>query len=161
MSKKDKPWEMPQWMKPFARFINNTGGNDIEDLFNDSDTTVQINAPRAIICVAVKSQVYLLQTLQENNLLKDTHRKAGILLPKDWFNLAVEAVVNKLPKKHGFTLFAFPFDKKGSMQYISNAKREDVIKMLKVWIAKAEEQNEHQSQTPTAQEPGSGNAKGL
>jgi hypothetical protein len=135
---KNKPWKIPQWMKPFCRFINNTGGNDIEDLMNDHDTTVQVNAPRAMICVAVKSQAHLLQTLQENNLLKDTRRKAGTLISKDWFDLAVEALTNKLPSNHGFALFTFPFDGKGPFHYMSNSKRDDVIAMLKCWIAQAE-----------------------
>ena len=132
-------------MKPFARFINNTGGNDIEDLVNDQDTTVQVNAPRAMICGAVKCQVSLLQTLQEHNLIKDTHRKAGRMFEKDWFDLSVEALANKLPSKHGFVLFAFPFDGKGNTRYISNAEREDVINMLKSWILQVEKQNEKEN----------------
>ena len=54
---------MPEWMRPFEKYIRNTGGNPIEELMNDHTTIVQVNAPRAMICVAVKSQIALLEEL--------------------------------------------------------------------------------------------------
>ena len=63
---------MPEWMKRYASLIVNTGGNNIEDLVNDDGTNSNVfnNAPRALICAAVKSQVTLLELLYEKELLK-------------------------------------------------------------------------------------------
>lgn len=65
-------WTMPEWMKRYASLIVNTGGNNIEDLVNDDGTNSNVfnNAPRALICAAVKSQVALLELLHEEELLK-------------------------------------------------------------------------------------------
>lgn len=62
-----KPWKMPKWMKPFVPLISDTGGNDIEELMNDDgkNSNVFNNAPRALICVAVQSQVNLLERLHK------------------------------------------------------------------------------------------------
>lgn len=71
---KDKNWIMPKWMKSYEKMILNTGGNSIEDLVNDDGKNSNIfnNAPRALICASVKSQVGLLEQLYEKGLLKDT-----------------------------------------------------------------------------------------
>lgn len=63
---------MPKWMKRYAPLIVNTGGNNIEDLVNDDGTNSNVfnNAPRALVCAAVKSQVKLLELLYEKELLK-------------------------------------------------------------------------------------------
>ena len=60
-----KKWIMPKWMVPYKHLIVNTGGNPIEESINDDgiNSNVFNNAPRALICVAVKSQVSLLNTL--------------------------------------------------------------------------------------------------
>lgn len=65
-------WTMPKWMKRYAPLIVNTGGNNIEDLVNDDGTNSNVfnNAPRALVCAAVKSQVTLLELLYEKELLK-------------------------------------------------------------------------------------------
>jgi hypothetical protein len=70
---KDKKWIMPKWMKSYENMILNTGGNSIEDLVNDDGRNSNIfnNAPRALICASVKSQVGLLQQLYEQGLLKE------------------------------------------------------------------------------------------
>ena len=57
-------------MKPYIPIIMNTGGNDVAELMNDRTTNIHINAPRAMICVAVKSQVSLLEVLHEKGMLK-------------------------------------------------------------------------------------------
>lgn len=62
-------WKMPRWMEPYRAMIVNTGGNSIEDLMDDHATTVFANAPRAMICVAVKSQVALLEALHSKGVL--------------------------------------------------------------------------------------------
>lgn len=69
----NKKWIMPKWMKFYAKMILNTGGNNIEDLVNDDGQNSNIfnNAPRALICASVKSQVGLLEQLYEKGLLKE------------------------------------------------------------------------------------------
>lgn len=64
---KKKKWKMPKWMEWYRPYIQNTGGNTIEDLYNDDGTNSNVfnNAPRALLCVAVKSQVDLLTKLHE------------------------------------------------------------------------------------------------
>ena len=66
-----KKWKMPKWMEPYRVYIRTTGGNPIEELMNDDGTNSNIfnNAPRALICVAVKSQVSLLTVLHEKGVL--------------------------------------------------------------------------------------------
>lgn len=70
MPNKKKKWVMPEWLNDYTHLISNTGGNPIKELMNDHTTTIQVNAPRALICVAVKSQIDLLELLKKNNLLK-------------------------------------------------------------------------------------------
>jgi hypothetical protein len=75
MSKKNKPknklWVFPEWMERFRHTISDTGGNPIEELMNDDGTNSNVfnNAPRALICVAVKSQINLLERLYNAGLL--------------------------------------------------------------------------------------------
>jgi len=68
---KKKPWVFPIWMEPFRHTISNTGGNPVEELMNDDGTNSNVfnNAPRALICVAVKSQINLLERLHNAGLL--------------------------------------------------------------------------------------------
>ena len=61
-------WQMPKWMERYAPEIVNTGGNDVWELMDD-DSLVQINAPRAMLAVAVKSQVALLEKLYRKGML--------------------------------------------------------------------------------------------
>ena len=71
-----KQWTMPKWMEPYRGLIRNTGGNSIEELYNDHTTTVFENAPRAILCVAVKSQVDFLRLLHERGMLAEIIKPA-------------------------------------------------------------------------------------
>jgi hypothetical protein len=61
-------------MEPYRALINNTGGNSIEELMNDDGTNSNVfnNAPRALICVAVKCQVGLLETMYQRGLLNES-----------------------------------------------------------------------------------------
>lgn len=68
---KMKNWKMPARMEPYRDLIVNTGGNSIEDLMNDTKTTMFSNMPRAVLCCCVSSQVVLLKTLLTKNLLKE------------------------------------------------------------------------------------------
>lgn len=59
-------------------------------------------------------------------------------------NEQVRATLNSIAKKiggaldkgWGFTLLLFEFGPDGSLFYISSAEREDVIRMVKEWVAK-------------------------
>lgn len=53
-------------MEPYRGFIVNTGGNTVEDLMNrdPKEANVVINAPVALLCTAVESQVALLTALR-------------------------------------------------------------------------------------------------
>jgi hypothetical protein len=55
-------------------------------------------------------------------------------LPKR-MNEAFEAVRAKFPARTGILLMTFDFGAGGGLGYISNARREDAIKMLEEWIA--------------------------
>ena len=72
MAKAKRNWKMPKWMEKYRKFINNTGGNSIEELYNDDGTNSNVfnNAPRALICVSVKCQVQLLLTLKKEGLIE-------------------------------------------------------------------------------------------
>lgn len=73
MATKTKKWVMPKWMEPYRDMIRDTGGNPIEELMNDDGTNSNVfnNAPRALICCAVKCQVAFLESLHARDLLKD------------------------------------------------------------------------------------------
>jgi hypothetical protein len=64
-----KKWKMPEWMEPYRELVNNTGGNSVEELENDTSTSMFINAPRAILCCCVHSQVQLLTMLHNKGLM--------------------------------------------------------------------------------------------
>lgn len=66
-----KKWTMQKWMEPYIDMIGNTGGNDITALMNDDGRNSNLfnNAPRALICAAVKSQVALLEKLHEKGII--------------------------------------------------------------------------------------------
>lgn len=69
-------WKMPAWMEPYRELIRNTGGNPVEELYNDDgkNSNVFNNTPRALLCVAVKSQVDLILTLKEKGMFKEVER---------------------------------------------------------------------------------------
>ena len=67
---KDTNWKMPKWMEPYRGSICNTGGNSVEELYNDNHTDALTNFVRAALCVAVKSQVILLERLHEEGMLR-------------------------------------------------------------------------------------------
>lgn len=66
-AKKPPPWTMPPELEPYRELICNTGGLSIEELMRRSrepDCNVVVNAPLALICQAVESQITLLKRLQ-------------------------------------------------------------------------------------------------
>lgn len=62
-------WTMPAWMEPYRELIQNTGGNSVEDLVNDTDSNMHNNCIRAALCIAVKSQVTLLRIMHDRAML--------------------------------------------------------------------------------------------
>jgi hypothetical protein len=60
---------MPAYLEPYRGLIVNTGGNSLEELMNDQTSDLQNNAIRALLCVAVKSQLSLLERLHERGQL--------------------------------------------------------------------------------------------
>lgn len=72
VAKAKRNWKMPKWMEKYREFINNTGGNPIEELYNDDGTNSNVfnNAPRALICCAVKCQVEFLYRLKQEKLIE-------------------------------------------------------------------------------------------
>lgn len=72
MAKRTKPWTQPAWMAPYVELIGNTGGwITPEHAMNchGRDCNVIVNAPRALLCTAVASQVALLTRLNERGML--------------------------------------------------------------------------------------------
>ena len=63
MMKSDEKYQVPAWMRPLLPLLCNTGGNDPEELLNDTETTASANVVRYVLIVAVRSQVDLLQLL--------------------------------------------------------------------------------------------------
>lgn len=69
---KKEVWKMPPWMEKYREFFGNTGGNTVEDLMNRDprEANIFINAPVALICVAVENQVGILMRLYDKGLIK-------------------------------------------------------------------------------------------
>lgn len=69
MSKKPPiQWVMPPALEQYRDMICNTGGLSIEELMQrsrDPDCNVVVNAPLALICQAVESQLILLKRLHK------------------------------------------------------------------------------------------------
>ena len=61
--------KLPLWIRPYLAHIWNTGGNDIEDLWN-GDADPFINLPLSTLQACVKSQIMLLHRLHDAGLLK-------------------------------------------------------------------------------------------
>ena len=69
MRTKVKSWTMPVWMRPYAGYIVNTGGNDVTEMMN-GHADPRINLPLSMLQACVKSQVALLELLHEANALR-------------------------------------------------------------------------------------------
>ncbi len=57
MMKSDEQYQVPVWMRPLLPLLCNTGGNDPEELLNDTETTASANIVRYVLIVAVRSQI--------------------------------------------------------------------------------------------------------
>ena len=70
--KTGKGFKMPKALEPYRELICNTGGLSIEELMErtrDPDCNVVINAPLALVCQSVESQMILLVRLHNDGLL--------------------------------------------------------------------------------------------
>lgn len=63
------PWVMPPWMERYREHFENTGGNPIEELMNDDDSSMQNNYVRFILIISVRSQVTLLNRMHRSGLV--------------------------------------------------------------------------------------------
>lgn len=63
-------WTMPEWMEQYRDSFNNTGGNTIEELMNNT-TSMEVNMPLAVLSIAVSSQVKFLETIRGKDYLID------------------------------------------------------------------------------------------
>ena len=56
---------------------------------------------------------------------------------RDRMQMIARMINEELPAGWGFCLFAFPFgDEAGRCNYVSNGKREDVLKVVSEWITR-------------------------
>lgn len=53
MMKSDEQYQVPVWMRPLLPLLCNTGGNDPEELLNDTETTASANIVRYVLIVCV------------------------------------------------------------------------------------------------------------
>ena len=60
--------KLPKWMKPYLPLIVNTGGNDVEEMYN-GHADPYINLPLSTLQACVKSQIALLSVLQDKEQL--------------------------------------------------------------------------------------------
>lgn len=65
------------------------------------------------------------------------------MLSREHANDLAKMVEQNIPKEYGFCLLLFPFGEgdDNRMQYISNGNREDIVKAMKEWIKKTEDDN--------------------
>lgn len=65
----EEKWAMPEWMEKYCKNILTYDKETVELLMNNN-STVQINAPLALIAVGLKSEVSVLVKMREKGLLK-------------------------------------------------------------------------------------------
>lgn len=70
MSKSAKElYAVPDWMRPYLPLFHNTGGNDVEELLHDDNTSMFTNSIRYMLIVSVRSQFTLLMGLHQRGFL--------------------------------------------------------------------------------------------
>lgn len=67
----DEKYVVPEYLMPYIQKVSSYSKEEIEDFMNDKSSTVFNNAPRALICVSVKTTVDNLEKLYSTGLLKD------------------------------------------------------------------------------------------
>ena len=70
MSKSAKElYAVPDWMRQYLPLFQNTGGNDVEELLHDDNTSMFANSIRYMLIVSARSQFTLLMNLHQQGLL--------------------------------------------------------------------------------------------
>ena len=76
-----KSWVQPEWMAQYVPLLVNTGGtfDDPAEAMNCNaqNCNLAVNAPRALLCTAVLSQVRLLERLHAGGFLHEHARVRG------------------------------------------------------------------------------------
>lgn len=62
-------YAVPDWMRPYLPLFQNTGGNDVEELLHDDNTSMFANSIRYMLIVSARSQFTLLMDLHCRGLL--------------------------------------------------------------------------------------------
>lgn len=62
-------YAVPDWMRPYLPLFQNTGGNDVEELLHDDNTSMFANSIRYMLIVSARSQFTLLMGLHELGFL--------------------------------------------------------------------------------------------
>ncbi|MGS8722673.1 hypothetical protein ACQWB2_26475, partial [Salmonella enterica subsp. enterica serovar Infantis] len=70
MMKSDEKYHDPVWKRHLLTLLCNTGGNDQEELLNDTETTASANIVSYVMIVVVRSKIDLMQLLFRKGLLR-------------------------------------------------------------------------------------------
>lgn len=62
-------YAVPEWMRQYLPLFHNTGGNDVEELLHDDNTSMFANSIRYMLIVSARSQFTLLMNLHQQGLL--------------------------------------------------------------------------------------------
>lgn len=62
-------YAVPDWMRPYLPLFQNTGGNDVEELLHDDNTSMFANSIRYMLIVSARSQFTLLMDLHQRGAL--------------------------------------------------------------------------------------------
>lgn len=74
-------YPVPDWMRPHLALFQNTGGNDVEELLHDEDTSMFANSIRYMLIVSVRSQFALLVDMHSKGLIADGQTSPVFTLP--------------------------------------------------------------------------------
>jgi len=75
MIKQQELWAIPEWMKPYTKYIaENETLEYIEEMVNDN-STIHYNAPKALISVEICGRIQMLSTLHAEGLLRSNIKK--------------------------------------------------------------------------------------
>lgn len=100
-------WKMPDWMRPYAEHVTNTGSNQldrvavVEEMYN-GDADPRVNLPLSTLQACVKSQVALLYRLKEAHGLDERgimENRYGMALSEIAMSVRVVLASKQLPKK--------------------------------------------------------------
>lgn len=84
MSKSPKEmYAVPDWMRPHLALFQNTGGNDVEELLHDEDTSMFANSIRYMLIVSVRSQFSLLVDMHNKGLLSNGVSQPAPVVPDE------------------------------------------------------------------------------